>query len=59
MKKLLWVLIGLVVVVGGASGYLFIGGHSPIEWSKAGYTDSVAEASKAGKPVLLEFHNKL
>lgn len=59
MKKFLWVLGGLAVLIGGASGYLFIGGHSPIEWSRTGYTESVAEASKAGRPVLLEFHNQL
>ncbi len=59
MKKFLWVLGSLAVLIGGASGYLFIGGHTPIGWSKVGYTESVAEASKAGRPVLLEFHNQL
>ena len=58
MKKLLWVLIGIGVLLGGASGYLFIGGHSPIEWSKTGYTGAIADAAKSGKPVLLEFHNQ-
>lgn len=57
MKAVKWGLLGLVVVIAGAAGYLFVGGKSPIQWSTLSYTEAVAEASKSGKPVLIDFHS--
>ena len=59
MKVVKWGLLGLGVVVAAAACYLFIGGKSPIQWSTLSYTDALAEASKSGKPVLVDFYHPL
>lgn len=55
MKVVKWGLVALAVAFAGIAGYLFVGGKSPIEWSKLAYTDAVAEASRTGKPLLIDF----
>ncbi len=59
MKVLKWGVLVLGVVLAGGAGYLFIGGKSPIAWSSMSYTDALAEASKSGKPVLIDFYHPL
>ena len=59
MKAVKWGLLGLVVVIAGGAGYLFVGGKSPIQWSTLSYTEAVAEATKSGKPVLIDFSSPL
>ncbi len=59
MKVVKWGLLVLGLVIAGGAGYLFIGGHSPVQWSTLSYTDALAEATKSGKPVLIDFYHPL
>lgn len=59
MKAVKWGLLGLGVLVAGVASYLFIGGKSPVQWSTLSYTDALAEASKSGKPVLIDIYHPL
>ncbi|GEM_PF-3928613 len=59
MKVVKWGLLVLGLVIAGGAGYLFIGGKSPIQWSALSYTEALAEASKSGKPALIDFHHPL
>lgn len=59
MKVVKWGLLGLGVLVVSLACYLFIGGKSPIQWSSLAYTEALAEASKSGKPVLIDIYHPL
>lgn len=59
MKALKWIVLAFGLLVCGYAGFMFVGGNSPIAWSRLSYTDAVAEAANAGKPLLIDFYNPL